>query len=161
MLEKLKSLFLNETYPDDVNKTQENVSLNKKLQLATCAIFLEMARVDYNVTEEERKEIISIMKQTFGLEKHHIDELIDLALRQLDQTVSIYEFTDIINKNFSHEEKFELIKNLWRLIYADKKLDKYEDQLIKKIGAVLNLDHKKDVIAAKLLVKEEMQKKNS
>lgn len=156
MFNKLKTLFLDEPHEEIIDKSSDTDSVNKKLQLATCAIFLEMARADYNVSEEERKEIISIMKQTFGLEKQYVDELIDLASRKLDNTVSIYEFSDIINNNFTHEEKFELIKNLWKLIYADKKLDKYEDQLVKKIGAVLNLDHKKDVIAAKLLAKKEL-----
>jgi uncharacterized tellurite resistance protein B-like protein len=46
------------------------------------------------------------------------------------------------------------MKNLWRLIYTDQKLDKYEDQLVKKLGKMLHLEHK-DVIAAKLMVKKE------
>jgi len=40
------------------------------------------------------------------------------------------------------------------LIYTDRRLDRYEDQLVKKIGTMLHLEHK-DVIAAKLIVKKE------
>lgn len=159
MFDQLKKLFLEQSAEKSFiakdEPKEDSHALETKLHLATCALFIEMARSDYNFTEEEYKEIISIMQKKFGLEKKHVQELIELAKRELDKTVSIYEFTKIINENFSHEEKFELMKNLWRLIYADKILDKYEDQLVKKIGAILNLDHKKDVIAAKLLVKNE------
>jgi uncharacterized tellurite resistance protein B-like protein len=45
-------------------------------------------------------------------------------------------------------------KNLWRLIYIDKTLHSHEDHLIKKIGTILNMEHR-DIIAAKLMIKEE------
>jgi uncharacterized tellurite resistance protein B-like protein len=47
--------------------------------------------------------------------------------------------------------------NLWKLIYTDGRLEKHEDRLIKIIGSTLNLDHK-DIINAKLLVKQELGK---
>jgi uncharacterized tellurite resistance protein B-like protein len=96
------------------------------------------------------------MQRTFDLEKEYANELIELAKSRLVHSISIYEFTGIINNNFTSDEKFELMKNLWRLIYTDKKLDKYEDQLVKRIGTMLHLEHK-DVIAAKLIVKEEIK----
>ena len=116
-----------------------------------------MAKSDDNCTAEEQKEIVSVMQRTFDLEKEYVDELIDLTKARLEQSISIYEFTGIINNNFSSDEKFELIKSLWRLIYTDQKLDKYEDQLVKKLGKMLHLEHK-DVIAAKLTVKKEIGK---
>ena len=154
MFEQIRKIFSNDSsFQTKVEKAEDN-SEKKKLQIAACAIFLEMAKSDDNCTEEERKEIVSIMQRTFSLEKEFVDELIDLAKARLVQSISIYEFTDIINNNLSPDEKFELMKNLWRLIYTDQKLDKYEDQLVKKLGKMLHLEHK-DVIAAKLMVKEE------
>jgi len=44
---------------------------------------------------------------------------------------------------------------LWRLIYTDKKLDKYEDRLIKLIGGMLKMEHKR-IINAKLLIRQEL-----
>lgn len=156
MFDQIRKIFSNDTSSQSIAGKKEDNSERKKLQIATCAIFLEMAKSDDNCTEEERKEIVSIMQRTFGLEKEFVDELIDLTKKRLDESVSIYEFTGIINNNFLPDEKFELMKNLWRLIYTDQKLDKYEDQLVKKLGTMLHLEHS-DVIAAKLMVKEEMR----
>ncbi|HEY4756115.1 MAG TPA: TerB family tellurite resistance protein [Ignavibacteriaceae bacterium] len=154
MFDQIRKIFSDDTSSQSIAGKKEDNSERKKLQIATCAIFLEMAKSDDNCTEEERKEIVSIMQRTFGLEKEFVDELIDLTKKRLDESVSIYEFTGIINNNFLPDEKFELMKNLWRLIYTDQKLDKYEDQLVKKLGTMLHLEHR-DVIAAKLMVKEE------
>lgn len=156
MFEQIRKIFSNDTSPQTKVENKEDNSEKKKLQIATCAIFLEMAKSDDNCTEEERKEIVSIMQKTFELEKEYVDELIDLTKARLEQSISIYEFTGIINNNFSSDEKFELMKNLWRLIYTDQKLDKYEDQLVKKLGTMLHLEHK-DVIGAKLMVKKESE----
>ena len=154
MFDHLRKIFGAETPSQVSNHSKEGRSETKKLQIATCAIFLEMAKSDDNCTDEERQEIISIMQRTFNLEKEYADELIELAKSRLVQSISIYEFTGIINANFTSEEKFELMKNLWRLIYTDQKLDKYEDQLVKKLGKMIHLEHR-DVIAAKLMIKKE------
>jgi len=156
MFEQIRKIFSNDTSPQTKVENKGDNSEKKKLQIATCAIFLEMAKSDDNCTEEERKEIVLIMQKTFELEKEYVDELIDLTKARLEQSISIYEFTGIINNNFSSDEKFELMKNLWRLIYTDQKLDKYEDQLVKKLGTMLHLEHK-DVIGAKLMVKKESE----
>ena len=160
MLNYLKKI-LYEPQSDNKNSYEERthnvLNENKTLQVATCTLFIEMAKADDNFTDEERDKIISIMQSTFDLDKECVDDLIELAEQRLKTDDSIYDFTNIINKNFTNEQKFELLKNLWRLIYIDDKLDSYEDHLIKKIGGLINMGHE-DIIGTKLLVKEEMKK---
>ncbi len=153
MFEHLKKIFNipgidNENPYDDVDES-------KRLQIATCTLFIELAKADDNFSDQERDIIISSMKSTFNLEDNYVNDLIDLSENRLKSDYSLYDFTKLINQNFSNDEKFELLKNLWRLIYVDKKLDMYEDHLIKKIGGLLNMGHE-DIIGAKMLVKEEM-----
>ena len=155
MFEQLKKLFIGNVHSEKPVEKVESPSEEKKLQVATCAIFLEMAKIDDDFTKEEMNEIIEIMQKTFMIDKEYVKELIDVAESKLEKSVSMYEFTGIVNEHFSSDQKFELMKNLWRLIYTDKKLDKYEDQLVKTLGTTLLLEHK-DIIAAKLMVKEEM-----
>ena len=95
------------------------------------------------------------MKKKFELGTEEVNELISRTEESIKKSVSIYEYTTLIDNNFSRYEKLELMKNLWRLIYTDKKLDKYEDNLIKRIGDMLKLEHK-EVIEAKLMVKGEV-----
>ncbi len=139
-----------------VEDNKEPVDNDKKNQIATCALFIEVANADDDFAKEEKGLIIKLMKQIFNLENDEVNELIKLSEKQIKDSVSLYEFTDTINKNFSSEEKYQILLNLWRLIFVDEKFHAYEDYLIRKIVNNLNLSHK-EMIAAKLSVKEELK----
>jgi len=81
--------------------------------------------------------------------------LIELSKAKLDESISLYEFSKTINEHFTTDDKMVLLKNLWRMIYADKKLNQYEDHLIKMIGGMLQMEHKK-IINAKMLIRKEL-----
>ena len=151
MIKYLKQIFV---LPTGKSEKDLETGKSRKLQVATCVLLIEMSKSDNEFTENERKKIISVMQDTFQLEKEYVDELIELSEEEIKESISLYEFTTTVNQNFSSDERFELIKNLWRLIFTDEVLNMHEDHLIKKIGTMLNLEHR-DIIAAKLIVKGE------
>lgn len=156
MLKNLRKL-LSGVNPEFANTISVSSSGNKhtKVEVATCALFIELAKSDGEFSQEERDLIITQMKNLFSLEKKYIDDLLLLAEEKVKQSVSIYEFTGIINKSFTQEEKIELLENLWKLIYRDEKLSAYEDHMIKRIGATMNIEHKQ-IINSKLWVKQQL-----
>ncbi len=154
MFDYIKNIL---THPADNNTG--NDSNTKKVQIATCALFLEVANADDNFDPREKQHIISVMEKTFNLSAEDVKELLQLANESMQNSVSIYEYTDVINRNFTYDEKYKILENLWRLVLVDNNLDKYEEYLLRKITNNLNLDHK-DFIAAKLKVKEELNIKN-
>jgi uncharacterized tellurite resistance protein B-like protein len=133
----------------------ERVDHQKQLQVATAALFIEMARADGVYSVEEREQVISSLQKQFGLEAEYVNDLVELSKTKLLDSVSLYEFSSIINEHFSNDDKLELLKNLWRLIYTDKKLDKYEDRLIKIIGGMINIEHKQ-IINTKMTIRKEL-----
>jgi uncharacterized tellurite resistance protein B-like protein len=147
MFEYFKSLVSSPNNKHDI--------LQKKIEIATCALFYEMAKADEDFSDDEHEMIISFMKEKFNLGDDEVKKLMFQTEARIKQSVSIYEFTTLLDQNFSKDEKLELMRNLWRLIYTDKKLDKYEDNLIKRIGDMLKLEHK-EVIESKLFIKEEI-----
>ncbi len=157
MFDYLKNILQKENNQQISMEKNEIVdeSNDKKIQVATAAVLVEMAKADGDFSEDERYHIIKTLQNTFNLDEVCVKELINLSEKKLEKGLGIYEFTSIINNNFSKSEKLELIEDLWKIIYTDDKLDKYEDRLVKLIGAMLNVDHK-DIINAKLLVKKSL-----
>ncbi|MFZ1292555.1 MAG: TerB family tellurite resistance protein [Melioribacteraceae bacterium] len=142
----------------DTFKKQNNTDTNSKnhaIQISACALFLEIAHIDDNLTIDEEQKIINIMKNEFSLSEEEINSLISKSKEEIKKSVSVYEFTEIVNKHFDSNEKFNLIKNLWHIAFVDGNIDQYEEHYIKKICSNLHLSHK-DRIAAKLEVKKEM-----
>ena len=134
------------------------VDHQKQLQIATAALFVEMAKADGEFSEEERDQVIESLQKQFGLDTEYVNDLVELSKSKLQDSVSLYEFSSIINDHFSKDDKMELLKNLWKLIYTDKKLDRYEDRLIKIIGGMINIEHKQ-IINTKLLIRKELNLK--
>ncbi len=153
--------YLRKLFSDDHTLVIQNVSgsssnqKNKKVEVAACALFIEIAKADGEFTKDERNFIISEMKSTFNLDDDYVNDLMMLAEERVKESVSLYEFTGVINTSFTHEEKIELIESLWKLIYKDEMLNQYEDHLIKRIAATINIEHK-EIINAKLWVKQQM-----
>lgn len=154
MIKYLKDLVTGTGYEEDGHSGHSSDD-SKRVQIATCALFIEVANSDDEFTDDEKELIFDLMRKHFDLTEEDIHELIELSHEQIEKSVSLYEFTDIINKNFNSEEKYSVLKNLWRLILVDGKLDKHEEYFVRKITQNMHLEHK-DLIAAKMEVKKEM-----
>lgn len=121
------------------------------IRLATCALLLEMANIDGEFSESERGNIINILKRDFNLSDEYAEELIKASNEELAGSVDLWRFTNLINRNYSMEEKIRIIEMVWKIAYTDGKLDKYEDYLIHKLARLLNLTHRQ-LIESKLKV---------
>jgi uncharacterized tellurite resistance protein B-like protein len=157
MFEKLKSFLIQERENNSMNTYPDSPGQLGKIQIASTALMVEMANSDGSITDEEYEIITNSIQKIFNIEIEKIKELIKISKEELKESVSLYEFSGVINENFSHEEKIELMDQLWRLIYTDNKLDKYEDKLVKQIGRMLKLDHK-EIINSKLFIKQQLGK---
>ena len=151
MLSFIKEIF----QPNESSKSSYHFTEDQKIQLAACTLFIEIAKADSDFSVDEYKKIAEVMEKMFELSKEQVHELMELAEDWISRSVSMYEFTEIINKYFSDDDKYVLVKNLWKIVYADNVLDKYEEHLVRLISNNLLLSHK-DMIAAKLEVKNNL-----
>ena len=148
MIDVVKRFFSKAT--TKVNGTSSQ-NTEHDIRVATCALFVELARIDEKFTEAEMNSIVSILKERYGLSPEHADALIAEAEGQLEKSVDLWHFTRLINENYSTEEKIKIIETLWRIVYVDGKMDQYEHYLMNKLQNLLRLSHNQ-LIAAKLKV---------
>jgi len=128
--------------------------------VATCALLVEIARIDKTFTQDEMATVLSILKEKYGLSGQHADALIAEAEKQLDESVDLWQFARLINENYSNEEKMEIIETLWRVVYVDGKMDQYEQYLMNKMKNLLRISHDQ-LIDAKMKVKYSSQQHNN
>ena len=148
MLDIVKQFF-SKTAPQTSNKVDQ-VS-EHDVRVAACALFVEMARIDEEFTEAEMDTILNIVQERYGLSREHADALVAEADKELDKSVDLWQFARLINENYSPDEKIEIIETLWRMVFVDGKMDKYEHYLMNKLKNLLRLSHDQ-LIAAKLKV---------
>ena len=149
MLDMVKKFIqkgvLDETEMQDGNSAE-------RIRVATCALLLEVANSDDEFSESEREHIVRILTKDFQLSHEDAQELMQLSERERKESIDLWQFTNQINEHYSLNEKIKIIEMVWKVIYADGKLDKYEDHLAHKLSRLLRLTHDQ-LIEAKLKVK--------
>jgi len=78
---------------------------HRGLQLATAALLIEMTRADFKVEENERRVVGEAVSKAFDLTPEETAELIRLADEESRQSISIYDFTRLVDRGFSFEQK--------------------------------------------------------
>ena len=122
-----------------------------RVQIATCVILLEVAKYDFEFSSIEEETTKAILEKDFSISEEAIKDLMKVAEEQREKSVDLCEFTHVINQNFSREEKLKIMEAAWKIIYADEKLDKYEDHYVRVLASLLRLRHD-DLIDAKMRI---------
>ncbi len=149
MIDLVKRFFGKDEKDNQVNKGKETAH---DIRIATCALFLEMSQIDGEFSESERAHIISTLKKDYHLSDEYAVALLEASYEELKGSIDLWHFTNLINQNYSMEEKLQIIENIWRIAYTDGRLDKHEDYLVHKLAKLLRLSHKQ-LIEAKLKAK--------
>ena len=144
MIEAIKRFFEQNIVPPNRNEAGGK----QAVQIATAALLLETARADFNIEHDELDAVAQGLRKTFGLTQQDTDELVQLAELEAKQATCYYEFTSLINREFSAAQKVQIIETMWRVAFSDDRLEKYEEALIRKVADLIYVPHA-DFIAAK------------
>lgn len=112
------------------------------LQLATAALMFEMMRADDDEHPEERHTLQQALQKSFALSESETRQLAQLADREAAESVSLHQFTGLINRHFSPNEKIRVVEMLWQVAYADGRLDRYEEALVRKVADLIHVPHR-------------------
>jgi len=145
MIDNIKNFF---TEKIDTSDQDSPESSDRSVSIATCALLLEMAHADSEFSQSESDNIIAILKSEFDMTEEDATELLNLAELERKESLDLWQFTNLINQNYSREEKIKVAETLWRVIYTDGKVDQHEEYLMRKLTFLLNLEHQ-DMIEAK------------
>ena len=107
------------------------------LRMATAVLMIDVARADYVFEEDEFDSVLRLIESHFDLTPEDAAKLVNSATEKADDLVSVHEFTDILHRHLSEDEKARIVGLLWHIAYADGRLDKFEDSLILKISDLL------------------------
>lgn len=142
MLKRLMEVF---AAPDDAADTKDHIAL------AAAVLLLEVAHTDGDFHKQEQALLGELLQRHFDVATGDLDELMALAEKTRRDSADLHQFTRQINSNYSQSEKEEIIVAVWRLVFADGRLDHYEEALMRQLGTLIGLSHRQ-LIEAKMKV---------
>tara|TARA_B100001741_G_scaffold81179_1_gene65819 strand:- start:485 stop:919 length:435 start_codon:yes stop_codon:yes gene_type:complete len=118
-----------------------------EIELTAAVLAYEIARSDGEISKNElallMKEIELIAKKV-NKDKKEIYKIIEIYS---EDSISFYDFIEDINQNYSKDEKLSLLEFMWKIAYADGKLDVDEERLVRRVADLIRI---KDIEVLKL-----------
>lgn len=135
MISRLQSFFRDRLDPDNGHDPVH------RRNLAAAALLIEVARADFEYEEAEQQAIADVLTRTLDLSTAEVEEIVELAQEESREATSLHQFTRLVHDSHSLDEKKRLMTALWQVAYADGRIDKYEEQLLRRIAELLHLRH--------------------
>ena len=145
MIRQLKELLRDSL---GAQEPDSEASLQRRLHLAAAVLLTEVVHADHQVDEQERHTVREALEGTFGLSAEESSDLLALAEDRVTDITPLQEFTSLIHRHFSYEQKIHVIEQMWRVVYSDGAVDKYEEHLVRRAAELLYVSHG-DFIRAK------------
>ena len=128
--------------------------MHDPLPLATAAILLDIAYADGEFSPSEDGDVVGFLKRAFTLDEESVRELLKAADELRAQTIDHYALTNFIRRNVPLADRIDIVKTMWRVVYADGRLTDYENYLVRKLADLLGIEHHA-MIEAKVAVLDE------
>ena len=147
MLDSIREFFDRHFAAPDSSQNEHTI------ELATAALLLEVSRADGEISADEREAAAQALRGKFHLTPAETAALIELAETQVREATDTFQFTSLVNKRFTRDQKIRVVELMWQVAYADGSRDVFEDHVIRKLADLLYVDHG-DYIAAKLKARD-------
>ena len=128
------------------SETQEQSS-HFEIELTASVLAYEIARSDGEIDDNELEVLMEEIKVISNKVNKDEDEILEIIEKYSKDSVSFYEFVEDINNDYTKDEKLSLLKFMWKIAYADGKLDVDEERLIRRLADLIKI---KDMDVLKL-----------
>jgi uncharacterized tellurite resistance protein B-like protein len=108
-------------------------------RVAATALLVHAATIDGEMSETERHKLHAVLKHRFALDDAATTELIDEATAAENDAVDLYGFTSSINRSLDEEGRRRIVEMMWEIIYADGRLNEFEDNLVWRAADLLHV----------------------
>ena len=129
------------------NEIKNEIKASFEIELTAAVLAYEIARIDGDFSDIELSILMEEIKTISNKVNKNEQEILKIIKIYSEDSVSFYEFVEDINKNYKKEEKISLLEFMWRIAFADGKLDVDEERLIRRLANMINI---KDLDVLKL-----------
>jgi len=136
MIDRIKSFLIDRKARAAGGNARHN---SDEFHLAAAALLVEVATVDDRFDDEERDRIAAFARDRLGLSDQEAATLVEAASAEVAEATQLFAFTRSIAAGFSYDERVRLMQTLWEVALADGEVDPFEDQLLRRIGGLINV----------------------
>ena len=129
----------------NIFKRKRSASIESKndyefeVELTAAVLAYEIARSDGFISDDELSVImeeIEKIAEKVGKDKFEILKIVEIYSKD---SISFHDFIEDINKNYLKDQKLSLLKFMWKIAYADGRLDVDEERLVRRVADLIKI----------------------
>ncbi len=140
MIEAIRQFFKDRLADNGSSSPARSPDHPSRVQLAACALLLELAHADDEFSAEERAHIETTLARHFSLQHAEVSELMALAEVERSQSLDHFQFTRLIASEYDLGQKMVLAEVMWGVILADGQLSDHETHLLRKMASLMQIE---------------------
>ena len=129
----------------NIFKRKRSASIESKnnsefeVELTAAVLAYEIARSDGHISDDELSVIMEEVEkiaEKVGKDKFEILKIVEIYSKD---SISFHDFIEDINKNYLKDQKLSLLKFMWKIAYADGRLDVDEERLVRRVADLIKI----------------------
>ena len=133
MLKKIQAFFSEA----ETDATDDEAALH----LAAAILLVEVAKSDHSLEASEIERMKVVLQRDWHVDDADLEDLMEVARDTSDHHVSLHAQIDLVNRNFTVRQKFNLICGLWQVSCADGTIHHHEELLVRRLADLLYVSH--------------------
>ena len=114
---------------------------------AMAALMVRIAKSDDNYAQAECERIDAILMILYHLSLEEASTLRNQAEKLEATAPDTVRFTRTIKEAVPYEKRFEVVRTLWQVVFADGERDHEEDALMRLLASLLGVNDRDSAIA--------------
>ena len=114
-------------------------------RLATAALLTRVATVHDEMSAGRRKKLNALLKAAFQLDDLTVAQLIDQSAEVARNAIDLYRFTRTLREALDNEGRYQTVRMMWEIVYADGKPNEFEANIIWRAADLLGVSSRQRV----------------
>ena len=125
---------------NNISKKQEETKKSQGVALA--ALFIQLAKVDNDFSDEEYQLISGIIEKRYGVTKSESETIIKEAEIIETDSSDTMQITREVKSVIPYEDRLEILRDLWKIIMADNHRTNEENNFMRLVTKLLGMSDK-------------------
>ena len=115
-------------------------------RLAAAALMYHVIGADGVYSEAEMDRLGDLLQENYALDDETLSRLVAAARAADSEAVDLYQFTSVLMRSLSADERLQFIELLWEIVYSDGENHELEDNLVWRVAELLGVDGRDRVL---------------
>jgi len=115
-------------------------------RLAAAALMYHVIGADGVYSDVEMDRLGDLLQENYALDDETLSRLVAAARAADREAVDLYQFTSVLMRSLSGDERLKFIELLWEIVYSDGENHELEDNLVWRVAELLGVDGRDRVL---------------